>query len=157
MTDELRRRHEAVTGAMYATQARIAGFVLRELWNVQAFVKEFCIPRDTPRDTEKSQKQRLHANAKRIVADPHTLCQPWIQLLSKLVDAKPLRRLQRWVQQAERVTLDDERAIVYCRFSLSGTTATYIGETEHWKDRQMAHFRVMLHDDAESGYATRDA
>ena len=80
------------------------------------------------------------SKAKRWVAELHTLAQPWIQALTRAVRIPALDRVAHLIQNAEEVHTHDTRAIVYVRFSLDGTRAVYVGETENWSRRQEQHF-----------------
>ena len=115
-------------------QRKMAGFILREIWATQAFVKEFCLPKGN------GEKTRVQTKAKRWVAELHTLAQPWIKALTRAVRIPAIERLADFIQSAEEVQTEDTRAIVYARFSLDGTKAVYIGETEFWRRRQEQHF-----------------
>ena len=71
------------------------------MWAIQAFVKEFCLPR------EGGEKTRVQTKAKRWVAELHTLAQPWIRALTRAVRIPALERLADLIQSADEVKADD--------------------------------------------------
>ena len=84
-------------GAMFAERWLVFFCALREIWAIQAFVKEFCLPR------EGGEKTRVQTKAKRWVAELHTLAQPWIRALTRAVRIPALERLADLIQSADEV------------------------------------------------------
>ena len=90
------RREKPIHALWRHVRRKMAGFLLREIWAIQAFVKEFCLPR------EGGEKTRVQTKAKRWVAELHTLAQPWIRALTRAVRIPALERLADLIQSAGR-------------------------------------------------------
>ena len=132
---ECQRKNNFEADLIKQLQRKMSGFIMKQIWRVQAFVKEFCMAKAN----NTTGKCRMQRNTKQWVVELQTKCQAWFKAALKIINIPGVGTLKRWIEQAPQVQTNDTRPIVYVRFNLK-TKDLYIGETEHWHDRVATHF-----------------